>query len=101
MWVKTSILRMGKYVARSAAGVRWPRIDWPRLQNLVQEKQIREQRAEMNRRVEVVHELGADRRLGLHEADGGQRGLGVAVEHGQKRFVPVITGFSRARAHHR
>src|SRR5262249_40867002 len=51
-----------------------------RLQNLVDEKEIGEERAQVDRRVQVVDELGADRLLRQREANRGLRIARVALE---------------------
>src|ERR1700674_277703 len=55
--------------------------------DLVDEKQIGEQRAEVNRRVEIVDQLRADRGLRQHQADCGAGVAGVSIQHGNERMV--------------
>jgi hypothetical protein len=57
------------------------------LENLVDQEKVREQRAEMNRGVQVVDQLGTDRGLGQNQPNGGERVVGIAIEDRQKRLV--------------
>ena len=60
-----------------------------RLQNLVDQKQICEQRAKMDRCVQIVDQLRADGGLGENQLHGGQGIAGVTVKHGKIRIVPL------------
>src|SRR5207244_768791 len=58
--------KAGRYVRMT---LRTMRLGPVRLQNFVDEEKIGKQRAQVNRRVEVVDDLRADGRLGDHELD--------------------------------
>src|ERR1039457_3489210 len=55
-----------------------------RSQNLVEQKHVSEQCTQVHRSVHVVDQLRADRRLGQHEFDGGQRIASIAAQHGEE-----------------
>src|SRR5271166_1006479 len=58
-------------------------------QNLTHQKQIGEQRAEMDGSVQIVDQLGADGGLCQNQLDGGKRIASVAIEHREERQVFV------------
>src|SRR3989442_15935668 len=66
-----------------------------RLEELVDQEQVGEQRAQVNRRVQVVYELRADGGLGENELNGRLRIGGGAVEHGRERGAALrrLQGF--------
>ena len=51
------------------------------LERFVQQEQVGEQRAQMNRRVQIVDERGCDDGLRDHELHGGLRRAGVGGDH--------------------
>src|ERR1017187_3099787 len=55
-----------------------------RPQDLAQQKHVREQRAQMNRSIQVVDQLRADRRLRQHQIQSRQQLGRVALQHGQE-----------------
>jgi len=62
-----------------------------RLQNLIDEKQICKQCADVDRGIQVVDQLRAEGSLGKNNLDGGKRVTSVPIEHGEKGVV----GFGR------
>ena len=57
------------------------------LYDLVEQKEIRKQSPQMDRRVEVVDQLRADRGLGQYQLDRGQRVPRIAIYDTQKVLV--------------
>src|SRR5262249_54843934 len=55
--------------------------------DLIDEEQISEKRAEMDRRVEIVDQLRADRGLRQHEANRGTGIAGIPPQHRDERVV--------------
>jgi len=60
-----------------------------RLQNFVDEKQVCEQRAEVNRGIQVIDELRADGGLGENQLNCGEGIVGVTLQHGDVREVAL------------
>src|SRR5271166_1994117 len=58
-------------------------------QNFCHQKQVGEQRAEVDRRVQIVNQLGADGGLRQNQLNCGKRITCVAVEHREERQVFV------------
>ena len=58
-----------------------------RLENVVDEEQIGEQRAKMDGSVQVVNHLRTDAALREYELDGHQRLARIGYQHRAKRFV--------------
>ena len=58
-----------------------------RLQDLIDEKQICEQCADVDRGVQVVDQLRAEGSLGKNNLDGCERVTSVPIEHGEKGVV--------------
>src|SRR5262245_14438676 len=58
-----------------------------RLQSFIDEEELCEQGAQVNRRVEVVDELRSDRRLREHDLNRGARVARIAVDHVEKRAI--------------
>src|SRR5262249_38483360 len=55
------------------------------LEDFVDEEQVREQRAQMDRGIQIVYQLRADRRLREHESNGGDGIACVAIDHVHER----------------
>ena len=55
--------------------------------DLVQQKQIRKQRAEMNGSVQIVYQWGTDGGLGQNQFDGRERVASVAIKHDKERQI--------------
>src|SRR5882672_10253381 len=60
------------------------------------QEQVGEQRAQMDRRIQVVDQLGADRRLLQHQLNRGEGAASVAADHIQERIGVLKIGFGRA-----
>src|SRR2546430_654841 len=58
-----------------------------KLERFVDQEEIRQQRAQVDRGVEVVDELRSDRRLREHEPDGRAGVPGVALDHVGERAI--------------
>src|SRR5580700_12180745 len=56
-------------------------------QNLADEKKICKQRSQMDRRVQIVHQLRANGGLCQHQLDSRYRVLYVAIQHREERPV--------------
>ena len=56
-----------------------------RIEDLVDQEDVGEQRPQVDERVQVVDHLRADGRLGAHQADGSQGCIGIAPEHVDER----------------
>src|ERR1039457_5946952 len=57
--------------------------------DLAHQKQVGEQRSEMDGSVQIVNQLGADGGLGQDQLNGGERIASVAIEHCQERQIFV------------
>src|SRR5271157_2544891 len=58
-------------------------------QNLTHQKQVGEQRTEMDGSVQIVNQLGADGALCQNQLNGGKRIARVAIEHREERQIFV------------
>ena len=54
---------------------------------LAYQKQVGEQCAEMDRGIQIVDQLRADRGLGQNQLNGGEGIAGIAVQHRKERQV--------------
>src|SRR5262249_58690771 len=64
------------------------------LERLVDQEDVREQRAEVDRGVEIVDELRADRLLRQNQPQRGSRLAGVVIEHREKGRKGLMRGLS-------
>src|SRR5262249_48977860 len=64
------------------------------LERLVDQEDVREQRAEVDRSVEIVDELRADRFLRQDQPERGSRLAGVVIEHREKGRKGLRRGLS-------
>src|SRR5260370_19170038 len=55
--------------------------------DFIQQKQVGEQRAEMNGSVQIIDQLRTNDGLGQNQINGGKRVAGVAIENRKKRRV--------------
>ena len=58
-----------------------------RLQDFVDEEQVREECAEMDRGVQIIDQLRAKGGLGKNKVDGSERVTSVSFQHGEKCVV--------------
>ena len=56
-------------------------------QDFVNQKQIREQRAQMDRRVQIVDHRGSYRGQSEHEPNGRERGGGILIDDANERVI--------------
>ena len=79
-------VRRPTHLSRSRHSVR-RRMGASRIKNLRYQKQIRKQRPQMDRRVQIIDQLRANRWLRQNQLHRRDRALRVALQHREERFV--------------